>query len=281
MELRFVKAVCGIVVLAAVGFFTLFPQLDWLDLGLADDLEVAAAFDRIQTAIETENWQQAVVDLDRILEIDPNDADSHYLRGIALYGAGQPAKAIPDFDFAISANPDDAEAHLCRAAAYDEVGKPAQALADLNAAIRLAPDSAEAFGIRGKFHEDHGNYQAALGDFEQEAKLAPEDPVALNDLAWILSTAPEKEARDPARALKLAQRAGELDGGQDWESLDTLAAAYAANGKFKSAVRYQSSALAIVSEEDRTVVQERLELYQAKKPYRLGSEPIVASAVVE
>lgn len=278
MELRPFKAVCGLVVLAAIGFFTLFPQLDWLDLGLADDFAVAASFDRIQTAMEAEDWDQAITELNAVLKIDPQDADSHFLRGLALYHAGQPDLAIADFDATLKAHPDDVEALVYRGCAYDDLDQPVKALADLDAAVRLAPDDAAPYAYRGKFHEDRGRYQAARADYQQAARLAPEDTIALSDLARLLAAAPEKSLRDPARSLQLARQAVELDGGHEWESLDALAAAYAANGKFPSAVHHATGALQLAPAEERAGVQQRLDLYQAKQAYRLGSEPIIASA---
>ena len=65
----------------------------------------------------------------------------------------------------------------------------------------------------------------------------------------------------------------------DWEThfyVDTLAAAYAETGDFKKAVEYQEQAIELLSEasnRERSAklegYQERLELFQKKKPYRV------------
>ena len=279
MEFKLIKVMCGVFVLAAVGFFALFPQLkpDWLltDRGFGLPRHSAAheaAFDRIVVCLEAEKWDQAIVELNRVIELDPQDADSRYLRGMACYKAGQLEKAAADLDATLKAQPDDVDALLLRSCVRQELGNPDQALADLNAAVRLAPDDAEALGCRGKFLEERGDYPSARADYEQAARLAPDDLVALNDLAWILAVAPEEKLRDPKRALQTAQRIVEMDGGHEWESLDTLAAAHAANGQFTAATCHQTGALQLAPQEERGDLQARLDLYQAKTPYRLAAQ---------
>jgi hypothetical protein len=93
---------------------------------------------------------------------------------------------------------------------------------------------------------------------------------AYGNFAWILATCPEGKVRDGKRAIQMATKACELT---DWKSgreLSILAAAYAENGQFDEAVRYQTKAL-----EDPVYrgpagdgFRKRLELYQQKKPYR-------------
>ena len=50
--------------------------------------------------------------------------------------------------------------------------------------------------------------------------------------------------------------------------LDTLAAAYAANGQFAEAVEQQTKALELVPEQGKADYRRRLELYQAGQAYR-------------
>lgn len=78
--------------------------------------------------------------------------------------------------------------------------------------------------------------------------LDSEDPKTLNYLAWHWATCPKKEHVDALRALKFAQRANELKPNDD-NFTDTLAAAYARNGKFADAIATEQKAMDIVDEQ--------------------------------
>ena len=76
--------------------------------------------------------------------------------------------------------------------------------------------------------------------------------------------------RDPGEAVRLASRATELSGGRDPAILDTLAAAYAAAGRFEEAVRTAEAAEALFAAGSApgpaAEVRARLNLYRAGKP---------------
>lgn len=92
---------------------------------------------------------------------------------------------------------------------------------------------------------------------------------ARNDRVWNLAVCPIPEQRDPARALTLAQRmiadADTLSGAE----LDTLAAVYAANGKFDEAMDFQKRAIAKFGDSPNTQqrAQTRLKAYSARRDW--------------
>ncbi|GAH67769.1 unnamed protein product, partial [marine sediment metagenome] len=59
----------------------------------------------------------------------------------------------------------------------------------------------------------------------------------VNNLAWLLATAPQADLRDGARALPLAKGVCESTGYNNPRFLDTLAAAYAETGQFEEAIQ--------------------------------------------
>jgi tetratricopeptide (TPR) repeat protein len=73
------------------------------------------------------------------------EGDDALLRGQELSRAGQFEEAILQFDAAIRLQPQSAEAHFHRGVAYMETGKTTRPLEDFNEAIRLKPDYAEAY----------------------------------------------------------------------------------------------------------------------------------------
>jgi predicted DNA-binding WGR domain protein/ankyrin repeat protein len=153
---------------------------------------------------------------------------------------------------------------------YLDRGKYAQALTEINKAIALHPDSGEYIGRRGWLHEQLGNYALAREDYEQGVRLDG-DGFALNNLAWILATAPAPEMRDAARALELALRACKGSRWKDPNYLDTLAAAYANNGQFEEAIASLEKALALEKDkQEKAALRAHLKLYRTGQPYRLG-----------
>ena len=91
---------------------------------------------------------------------------------------------------------------------------------------------------------------------------------AFNSLAWLLATCPESTVRNGEKAVQSASRACELSQWKEAAYIDTLAAAYAEAGAFDQAVKFQKQSLEMTRAPGRRRMQERLKLYQQRKPYR-------------
>jgi tetratricopeptide (TPR) repeat protein len=94
----------------------------------------------------------------------------------------------------------------------------------------------------------------------------------MSTLAWILATHSDPDLRNPPEAINLALRACEIANYQNPRFLDTLAAAYAAADRFEDAVPTAQKALKIIAATDNKEltqnIQDRLDLYKQKKPFR-------------
>jgi spermidine synthase len=108
-------------------------------------------------------------------------------------------------------------------------------------------------------------------------RLAPGYLEAANNLAWLLATAADRQLREPAEAIRLVEAAA-LES-SDPDMLDTLAAAYAAAGRFQEA---NATALRAAGRADESGAptlagdfRERAALYRAGKPY---VEPVSSAA---
>ena len=86
--------------------------------------------------------QRAIQDYGEAIRLDPQDADAHYLRGIAYDELGQPQRAIQDYDDAIRLDPQDADAYANRALALTLLDIDAEAQQDIDRAIGLGFDRA-------------------------------------------------------------------------------------------------------------------------------------------
>jgi spermidine synthase len=93
----------------------------------------------------------------------------------------------------------------------------------------------------------------------------------MNEVAWILATG-DARVRDPAAAVRLAERAAELTQRRQPLVLDTLAAAYAAAGNYDRATGAAQEAVALAASAGAgslaADIGRRLELYRQKRPFR-------------
>jgi tetratricopeptide (TPR) repeat protein len=291
VEYRFGSFLVGVVLLLAVGFFTMFPQLkpDWIQIhagsGRAparagsfrsrnaswtpDPKSAEACFDRGIAHLENEQWDEAIEEFTEVVRLEPKNAEAYYNRGLAWEGKKEWHKAVSDFNAFLRLEPNDPDGYMSRSEALVNLGQSAAAIADLDSVLRLTPDDVEVYCIRGKLREDAGEYRLALFDYNLAAQRQPDDATVLNYLAWLLATAPDAQLRDGHRALTAALRAVEIENAKEWDTIDTLAAAFAETGNFSQAIRSETEALRRAPPEEHGDLQARLELYQARKPYRL------------
>jgi protein O-mannosyl-transferase len=219
------------------------------------------------------------------IRVKPDYAPTHNNLGTALDKKGQINEAISQFQEALRLNPNYALFHYNLANALGQKGQTDEAINQYQEAIRLKPDFFQPHLALARILPGVGRLKDAAFHLEEFLRAcppanleAPNSPVrelalgALNGLAWLLATRPQAEDRDGVCAVRFAQRACELTQYRWTTMLGTLAAAYAEAGRFDEAVRTTEEvrALALACHDTNTMdtARQRLELYQARKPYR-------------
>jgi tetratricopeptide (TPR) repeat protein len=254
------------------------------------------------------NNEAAMADFEQAIRIDAKCWRALHNRGVLLAQAGQFEPAFDDFHKTIELNPDFAKAYANRGALYVLAGELEPALADyqhaagldpklaiaergcgrvchmlgrideslehLSRAIELAPRDANALASRADLLTDLGEYPAAAYDYEQALAINPRYADAYRGSAWLLATCPDGEIRNPGVALERAQKAVALDRQADATTFDTLAAAQASVGDFQAAAESIRKAIELAPPSERSVYQDRMQMYRQSKPYRI--EPIQA-----
>ncbi len=195
-----------------------------------------------------------------------------FAKGLMLSRSQHYARAIEAFTTAIELIPGDVEAYNYRGVARTFQGDYDGAIADYTAALQIKPAYAEALNNRGFAWVRKGNLNRALNDFSRAIEIKPVLLDAYNSKAWILATSSRAGYRNGKEAVRLAQKAVEIQAGID--SLDTLAAAYAANGQFEEAVSTQKQAVHMLIQQDRTdrlvFYIDHLNTYKAGQPLRIN-----------
>ncbi|MGI5376155.1 tetratricopeptide repeat protein [Streptomyces sp. CA-251387] len=120
----------------------------------------------------------AVADLNRALELAPDDPRSLALRGEYHRVLDHHDQAIRDLDRALDLNPRDASAAASRGAVRLSRHQLDEALADLDRAVELKPDYPWALVRRARVHRDLGDAVRQLADLDRAVSLDP-------DWAWV------------------------------------------------------------------------------------------------
>ena len=170
----------------------------------------------------------------------------YFDRGLSELDKGNLAGARQAFDAAIQADKELWPAYLSRARVFLQLGKYDQALQDCNAAARLKPQFTRTFITRAQVYRALNRCVEGLADLDRVIAIhsTPDSvALALTNRAWIRASCHNPGVYDPKKALEDATTACNLDGWHMADYIDTLALAYAANGDFDSAVRYEKKAI--------------------------------------
>jgi len=219
---------------------------------------------------------EAVSHYTRALQVNPDLADVHNNLGYALTLQGKLDEAIAHFEETLRIRPDHAKAHNGLGVVLARQGKFDQAIKHYIEALRIgtleeqksaAVQSNLAYALYALLHQ--GNRDEAVMHFRETLRVKPDWVEPMNSLAWLLAT--ETSLRSPKEAVQLAERACELTNYENASLLDTLAAAYAAAGKFAQAIETAEEALESAQSSGQNQlmdeIQNRLRLYKAGQPY--------------
>jgi tetratricopeptide (TPR) repeat protein len=176
----------------------------------------------------------AIADYRRALELDDTRGRVSANLGLALARAGRFEEARPLVEKALVVHRRSPELQAAMAIVFAGLGRPADAVRHYQNALVLRP---------GWRH-------------------------AANDLAWILATTPDPALRDPEQAIRVAESVLAEPETRP-QILDTLAAAYAAAGRYDEAARTAARALERVRRDPElaAAIEARRALYLAGRPY--------------
>jgi tetratricopeptide (TPR) repeat protein len=196
--------------------------------------------------------------------------------GSALLDQGKVDEAIEAFRAEIASHPSLAVAHQQLGVALLRVGKLSDAENALREALKKDDGDPESYHDLGMVLFEQGRAEEAIAAWRQALQLQPQSVRYRAGLdqarAWTLATAPQADARGAAQALELAESACRATGYMEPDFVATLAAAYAANGRFAEAVTAARRAAILAAEAGRKPLAERIEgrikRYEARQPER-------------
>ena len=128
-------------------------------------------FEKGEKAYKAGNFQEAVTNFTKAIQIDPNDAMAYYNRGVAYADQKQYDRAIADYGKAIQIDPNYANAYNNRGIAYKNLKQYERAISDYGKAIQIDPNHANAYNNRGSAYALQQMYFAATRDARKACGL--------------------------------------------------------------------------------------------------------------
>jgi Tfp pilus assembly protein PilF len=140
--------------------------------------EAQAVTTRAQTLARSGKTEEALAGFNNAIEIDPNNADALYGRGLLYQGEKQHQSAVDDFTAANGLRPQQAEPLLGRAISYLALDKIREAVADLDEAAQADPQNVQIWTTRGLAYERLGEKAKAAESYGRAINLHPKDDAA-------------------------------------------------------------------------------------------------------
>lgn len=220
--------------------------------------------------------------VEQLLEIDPDGANAHRLRGQALTALGRTDEGIDSYRKAVELEGEFHMARLQLADALDQAGRDAESVEAFAALLANSPPQPIAYTRAAETFLKAGDVDRAVDAYRAGREAAPQNVNIPNDLAWLLATHPSDAVRNGEAAVEAAEYARKLTRGEHAAVMDTLAAAYAEAGRFDEAVAAADAAISLARERDDAALVERItkrrEMYTRAEPYRDNPRPATSTA---
>jgi len=137
-------------------------------------------FNRAQDKFELADYEGAVLDYNKALELSPTEICLVYsMRGNAKRNLGDFDGAISDQNKALDFDPLYADGYFNRGSAKYKMGDFAGAIEDYTQVIKINPKDSDAFFNRANIKKEIGDMRGACEDWKKGAELGDEDAVKL------------------------------------------------------------------------------------------------------
>jgi tetratricopeptide (TPR) repeat protein len=206
------------------------------------------------------------------LRLKPDYPEAQYNWGCALAALNRFPEAISHYDQALRIRPAYAEVHYNWGVAATALNQPAEAIKHYQQALWLKGDFPQARLNLSSVLARMGRMREAIDEGKEAVRQMPDDAQVKSFVAWLMATQSAEEGGNPTAAVELAEKACQQTGRKNVICLDTLAAVYAAGGRFAEAAATANEAWQLARAAGQaSLAQEihmRLQLYRDRKPYQ-------------
>ncbi len=171
-----------------------------------DSKNTDALFYRAWARGEKRDYDGAIQGYTDYIQLNPNSAAAFNNRGNIYRNRKEYDRALEDYDRAIQLNAKYALAFYNRGILYRERKDYDRAIADLDQAIRLNPRYDSAFNMRGNVYRDKKEYDRAIQDYSEAIRITPTFATAFNNRALAY-----RDKQEYDRALADYESAARID----------------------------------------------------------------------
>ncbi len=222
--------------------------------------------------LEEKRYEEAAVHLSRALAKKPNLAGANANMALLSLLQNQPQKSLEYARAALHQAARNHRLYYNIGLIMEQTGNLEEAMYVYRQAVHCHPYYYPAFSRIGVVQEKQGLYEQAYASYLKSIQANPNYADGCRNLAWLLAVNPAFEDRDPAEAVRYAQKACELTQYSKAEMLDVLAAAYANAREFDKAVQTAQKAVELARAAGRENLADdiirRKSLYENKLPFR-------------
>ena len=137
--------------------------------------EVARLHSEAKTSLKKRTWARSTLSkMNKAIELDKNNANAYFFRGIAKSKSDALRGATDDYDKAIELDPNDAAKWRARGLAKRRSGRSRSAIEDYDKAIELDPENPIAYHRRGFAKSRRFDRRGAMDDYNKAIELDPE-----------------------------------------------------------------------------------------------------------
>jgi tetratricopeptide (TPR) repeat protein len=120
-----------------------------------------------------EKYKDAVYEYKKVLEADPNNADTYHNLGLAYDRLGKYQEALKCYEKALQIKPDVLLTIFNTGVVYDHMGKQREAIEYYEKALKIYPNYTAAYNNLGVICTELGEYKKAVGYYEKILRLEP------------------------------------------------------------------------------------------------------------
>jgi Tfp pilus assembly protein PilF len=127
-----------------------------------------------------QDFDGALADLTRALELDPKNSDAYNIRGLVKASKHDVEGSVADFNKALELNPRNASALNNLGTVRLDRGETEAAIAYFDRSLEIDPAHVMAFISRGRARSAKGDLKGALADYDRAIELDPKNSSALD-----------------------------------------------------------------------------------------------------